>query len=591
LSVATNNFLANIHEPNYQLPFTEPLFTQKQLIFRRGRLAESLNGEWRYGIDQYDNCLRSRWFEEVDRDKAGRRLPLDYNFDQWPRMSLPCCWNLEKERYLLYEGSVVFTRAFNYQNHGEARVFLRFGAVNYEAKVFLNRQYLGRHQGGSTPFCVEITDLVKEENRILVVANNTRKSFHVPPDNTDWFNYGGIYRDVELLRLPETFIQDFFMYLVPDSNFRKIQVRVSVTGHAKNGAADLELPELGVKMKIPVVDGAGSAIFQTTPELWSPDHPRLYTATLSYQDDSVSDRVGFREVKVRGQEIRLNGEPIYLKGICYHEESLVNGKAPTEAEMVENINLAKALGCNYIRLAHYPHHEKVAELADAIGIMLWEEIPVYWAVEFENPHTYQDAENQLAELIKRDRNRASVIIWSVGNENPDTDSRYHFMSSLAKQTKSLDPSRLVSAACLVDHVKLRIADRLAAELDLIGFNEYYGWYDPDFAKLIRIFENSSPEKPVIISEFGADAQANARGTVDDLGTEDCQLAIYQKQLATIAKIPYVKGISPWILFDFRCPRRLNELQDYYNTKGLLSADKSDRKLAFYELQRFYQSLG
>jgi beta-glucuronidase len=588
LAADTNNFLSNIHEHDYQLPYARPLFTHEQLICRSGRKTESLNGEWQFGIDQYDNCIRSRWFEEVYRDEAGRLLPLDYNFDQWPRMSLPCCWNTQKEQYFYYEGSVVFCRNFHYQNHGEERVFLRFGAVNYEAKIFFNRQYLGRHLGGSTPFCVEITGWLKEENRLLVVADNTRKSCNVPPDNTDWFNYGGIYRDVELLRLPGTFIQDFFIHLVPGSNFREIRVEVGVNGAAPDGAADLDIPGLGVKLQVPVREGRGVAVFSATPELWSPENPRLYQVTLSYQGDSITDRVGFREIHVRGNAILLNGEPVYLKGVCCHEESQSYGKALTEAEMAENIALAKELGCNYIRLAHYPHSERTAELADELGVMLWAEIPVYWAVEFDNPHTYRDAENQLTELIKRDRNRASVIIWSVGNENPDTDSRYRFMSALAQHAKRLDPSRLVSAACLVDHANLRIADRLAAELDVIGFNEYYGWYDPDFSKLIRIFENSRPDKPVIISEFGADARAGARGSEDAPGTEDCQLAIYRKQLATIARIPYIKGTSPWILYDFRCPRRLNELQNYYNTKGLLDAGKTYRKLAFYEVQRFYR---
>ena len=241
-----------------------------------------------------------------------------------------------------------------------------------------------------------------------------------------------------------------------------------------------------------------------------------------------------------------------------------------------------------MRLAHYPHSARVAELADELGIMLWEEIPVYWAIDFTNPETYANAENQLTELIKRDQNWASVIIWSVGNENADTDPRFKFMSSLAHKAKELDPSRMVSAACLVDGVNLRIADRLAETLDVIGINEYYGWYEPDFTKLIKIFENSKPTKPAIISEFGADGRLGARGTADDLGTEDCQLAIYRKQLDTIGKIPYVKGTSPWILYDFRCPRRLHELQDYYNIKGLLSADKRHRKLAFYAVRDFYE---
>jgi beta-glucuronidase len=584
----SNNFLSNIHDSNYQHPYLQKQITAQQLIFTTGRTVESLDGAWHYGVDQYDTCIRSQWYAEKEYDPDGRRIPVDFSFNAWPKMQIPSCWNTHQPELFYYEGSMVYTREFTYINHGESRVFLKFGAINYEAKVFLNKQYLGMHKGGSTPFTIEVTGQLKDLNRLLVVVNNSRKSPDIPSDNTDWFNYGGIYREVDLIRLPATYIKNFAIQLIPNSHYQKIQVNLTIAGETVSDEALLDIAALNLRIKIPIVNGIGTAVLEASPELWSPENPYLYETKLTYQNDTITEKIGFREIRVNGTNILLNGTPLFLKGISCHEESVTNGKAITETEIIENIRLAKELGCNYIRLAHYPHTEKVAQLADQIGMMLWEEIPVYWAIEFENPIVYQDAENQLTELIRRDQNRASVIIWSVGNENADTDARLHFMKSLAQKVKTLDPARLVSAACLVDHVNLAIADRLAADLDIIGLNEYYGWYEPDFNKLLQIFANSKPTKPVIISEFGADAKAGARGTVDDLGTEDCQLAIYRKQLATIARIPYVQGISPWILYDFRCPRRLNELQNYYNTKGLLSADKSYRKLAFYELQKFYQ---
>ena len=154
-------------------------------------------------------------------------------------------------------------------------------------------------------------------------------------------------------------------------------------------------------------------------------------------------------------------------------------------------------------------YRKAARIADKVGILLWEEVPVYWAIDFKNHDTYKNAENQLTELILRDTNRASVIIWSVGNENADTDDRLEFMSSLAKKAKEIDPSRLVSAACLVDTDNLMIKDRLTDYLDIIGLNEYYGWYAPDFNDLIKLLDNSNPQKPVIVTEFGADALKGA----------------------------------------------------------------------------------
>lgn len=232
----------------------------------------------------------------------------------------------------------------------------------------------------------------------------------------------------------------------------------------------------------------------------------------------------------------------------------------------------------------------MAKLADKMGILLWEEIPVYWAIAFVHEPTYRDAENQLLELINRDKKRASVIIWSVGNENADTDARLQFMSSLAEAARSKDGTHLLSAACLVDHEENVICDRLCDYLDVIGINEYCGWYTPDFEKLPALLANSNPGKPEIITEFGADARAGRRGTVSDKGSEDCQAEIYRKQVATLRKISYIKGMTPWILYDFRCPRRVSVLQNYYNLKGLCSADKAHKKMAFYVLQDFYHNV-
>jgi Beta-galactosidase/beta-glucuronidase len=589
-SEGNGNFVSSIHENSYEKIYYSKIIDSDSLISDYYREKESLNGSWSFGIDQYDTCLRQKWYEEVYSDGERRPYPVDFSFDTWDKIKVPSCWNMQKERYFLYEGSSVYTRKFSYKNKGEKRVLIKFNGVNYEAKVFLNKQYIGMHRGGSTPFCIEVTDILKAENRLLVVVNNTRKKTNVPCENTDWFNYGGIYRDVELIRLPETYIKDFRINLVNGGKYRKLEAFIKVDGSCKDGKAILAIEELNINAEVEIKDGCGSIVAEAVPELWSPDNPRLYDVQVTYNDDTLRERVGFREIRVEGTDIYLNGEKIFLKGISTHEESVQNGKAVKEEEIRENYRIAKEMNCNYIRLAHYPHSEMAARIADEVGIMLWEEIPVYWAIDFKNRETYSDAENQLAELIIRDRNRASVIIWSVGNENPDTDERLEFMSSLSRKARELDGTRPVSAACLVDGAGLVIADRLAEYVDIIGINEYYGWYEPDFSKLIRLFENSQPTKPVIISEFGADGKAWERGTGDDLYTEDGQLEVYRKQINTLGKIPYVKGISPWILYDFRCPRRLHTMQNFYNLKGLLSADKGHKKLAFYAMQKFYGSL-
>ncbi|MBQ6551825.1 MAG: glycoside hydrolase family 2 [Lachnospiraceae bacterium] len=569
------------------------------MLFTEGRERESLNGLWHYAIDQYETCIRQHWFEERYESAAGISLPVDFSFDEWPSMELPCSWNTQDEKLFLYESTMVFTRKFGFIPRGNERVFLRVGAANYLLRIFLNRQYVGMHRGGSTPMFFEVTDLLQKENRIIFACDATRRPEQVPTENTDWFNYGGVYRDIELFRVPQLFIQDFRTYLVPDGKFDKVRAEVKLSD-AADTAAVFEIPELGIRTEIPVKKGKGAVTVKCAPELWSPENPKLYEVSLRLLEDGascggtadceadrVSDTVGFREIRTEGREILLNGKKMFLRGVSCHEDSIENGKALTDEEHGKIIRDAKELGCNFMRLAHYPHHENMSKLADRLGLLLWEEVPVYWAIRFTRPATYRDAENQLRELIRRDANRASVIIWSVGNENADSDERLRFMSRLAAAAKKEDPTRLVSAACLVSVAENAIRDRLAEHLDVIGLNEYFGWYSPDFSLLPQLFENSDPDKPVVISEFGGDALYGWHGTETDKGTEECQAYIYRRQVAEIRKIPYVKGMCPWILYDFRCPRRTSVIQQYYNRKGLLTPDRLHKKMAWSVLRRFY----
>ena len=582
-------YMSDIHLEDYTEEYRDKQITVDSLVFDTNRKRESLNGLWHYAVDQYNTCLRQHWFAERRRDTKGNTMPVDYSFDEWPTMQLPACWNTVEKEYLLYENSMVFTRNFSFAKNKGERVLLKIGAANYLCYVFLNKTFMGMHRGGSTPFFVDVTDKLEADNRILLVVDAARRPEQVPTVNTDWFNYGGAYRDIELLRLPETYIKRFQIGLVPDGTYRNIQVTVALSEPIHTTAV-LTVNELGVHEEICVENGVGSAVFSAAPSLLSPESPTLYNVRLTCGQDTVTDRVGFREIKVEGRDILLNGKPLYLRGISCHEDSASNGKALTDEERMENLRLAKELGCNFMRLAHYPHSEKMAQIADEYGLLLWEEIPVYWAIHFTNPNTYADAENQLLELIYRDWNRASVIVWSVGNENADTDERFAFMSRLSDCARRVGGNRLLSAACLVDAVTNTIADRMAAKLDIIGINEYCGWYIPDFEYLPQMLRNSNPDKPVVISEFGADALSGHHGTVTDKGTEDCMAAIYEQQIATLRAIDYVKGMTPWILYDFRCPRRTSVIQKYYNRKGLLSEDKAHKKQAFFVLQAYYQKL-
>lgn len=593
-----DNFVDDIHTADHRRRYESdplptgrsPLVDVSTLLDLGLRATTSLDGPWHVAIDPYDTCLRARWYAERVRDEHGRPLPVDFSFDEWETIPVPSCWNLHREAWLHYEGPAVYVRTFD-APAADGRTFLHVEAAASDAFVFLNGSYLGWHRGGSTPFSVEVTAALRPVNWLLLVVDSTRRARGVPSDNVDWFTYGGLHRSVRLVTVPETFIRTATVALRPDGRFDTVDVAVEVEGPGADGAATVEIPELGVRADVDVVGGRGRAALPCTPELWHPVNPRLYDVVVRYGADTWTDRIGFREVRVDGTDILLNGTPVFLAGICQHEESVEHGRTLTEAEIRESFALVKELGATFVRLAHYPHSGLTARVADEVGVLLWEEVPVYWALAFDDAGTADDAANQVAELVVRDRNRASVIVWSVGNENPDTDARLAFMTRLATTARALDATRLVSAACLVDPSGPVIADRLTEVVDLIGVNEYYGWYDPDLTKLPRLFAGSQLTKPVIVTEFGADGVAGLRGPETEMFTEDFQLAVYRGQLAVLGAVDAVKGTCPWVLYDFRSPRRLHARQGGYNRKGLLDETRTHRKLAFDAVREFYAARG
>ncbi|MDD9745484.1 MULTISPECIES: glycoside hydrolase family 2 protein [Marinovum] len=576
------NALQCLHDEDYDRPFNTQNLNADTLIFSGGRQGRSLDGEWYFCVDLLDTGLRQKWFAMTPARPEDRIEPWDYDPHDGETVPVPSNWQMLKEKWYFFEGSAWYTRPVTVDALDEGRRrFLRIGAAQYDCKVFVNGQFLGNHYGGSTPFCVELTEALEPgENWIMLCVNNTRTRDRVPMRNTDWFNYGGVYREVTLYETPATVIRELFLRLEGGA------VKALVVADGPAESARLEIPELGVKTDIPLTEGRGEVTLEAQPALWSPDSPKLYDVTCAAGGDVVTDRVGFRTVERRGTEIFLNGKPLFLRGISVHEDDEQSGKVTSEADIRRRFEHARELGCNFLRLAHYPHHERAAEIADELGLLLWEEIPVYWAIDFANPATRRDATNQLTELVRRDRNRASVIIWSIGNENPDTDARLDFMQGLAATARAEDPTRLIAAACLINHAKLKIEDRLAGALDIIGINEYYGWYDENFDELAIIGRNSAPDRPVVISETGADGD-HEKGPERGLFSTAYQSEVYEKQIATLSDLDYIKGISPWILYDFRVERRQNVFQRGWNRKGLIAADKQTRKPAFGLLAAHY----
>src|SRR5262249_34493978 len=330
-------------------------------------------------------------------------------------------------------------------------------------------------------------------------------------------------------------------------------------------------------------------------ELWSPEKPKLYRVEITVGADQVSEEIGFRTIETRGPDILLNGKSIFLRGIDMHEEPVGrSGRAHGDEDARTLLGLAKELGCNFVRLAHYPHDESMVRTADRLGLMVWSEVPVYQGVDFKNPQTLAKATQQLNEMITRDRNRAAIILWSVSNETPKGTERNAFLQQLIKTARSLDPTRLITTAtnqtnATEPHKKI-FDDPIIADLDVFGVNEYIGWYEGVPADLDITTWATPYAKPMIVSEFGGEAKYGLHGSVLQRWTEENQEEIYKRQIAALRKIPFLRGTSPWILKDFRSPhRQLPRLQDGFNRKGLIS-ENGERKKAFYVLQRFYREL-
>ncbi len=572
-----------------------------------GRERLSLNGDWNFIIDPYENGYYDYRYQPFDQSKSGKGgfydnitqvgpgEKVEYNFDLEPVLQVPGDWNSQYEKLSLYEGTIWYRKIFKVETQTDKRYFLYFGAVNYEAHVYLNGKKLGSHQGGFTPFQFEVTGkLTSGENFVVVKVDNTRHKDAIPTVNTDWWNYGGITRDVDLVITPKNYISNYKVQLDP-KNSNLIKGFIQLSDSAAGKMVKLSIPELNIQKEFKT-DAEGKAEIQIPVKkinYWSPDNPHLYAVSLQSENDNVEDKIGFRTISTDHKQILLNGKPVFLKGISVHDENpLIPGRLRSEGDIRMILTWAKELGCNYIRLAHYTHNEKMLRLADEMGLMVWAEVPVYWTISWENQDTYNNAANQLTTGIDRDKNRASVIIWSIGNETPVTEPRNVFMGKLAALARESDDTRLIAAALEVkmDGYDISVDDPLGEKIDLASFNEYGGWYwGGNPSNLSKYHWHIKYDKPVVISEFGAGALAGYHGSDSTLWSEEYQANVYKNQIKMLEQIDGFSGMTPWILCDFRSPRRQHPyFQNFWNRKGLISSD-GVKKQAFYVLQDYYRN--
>ena len=615
----------------------------------------SLNGQWKYIVDPMNNGLPETsffgGFPENKTQKDGYEL-IEYNFDQADVINVPGAWNEQKDELFFYQGSIWLFKKFNFNIDPNKLNHLYIGASNFSTKIFLNGERVGQFNSGYTAFNFDISDyLIDGENVLLVQINANLSENSVPTKKTDWWPYGGLVGDVLIVNTPKIFIENAYVQ-ISDLQKKQLNFRAKLNLN-KNMNIKLIIDELNLQRSFTTNKNGeiDEFIKFKNIDLWSPDNPKLYNVTVKIEGDEIVDQIGFREIKTKGKQIFLNGSPIKFKGISMHAEPIgEKGIAFSKAHFESLVTTSKELNINFIRAAHYPYTRHMAKVCDELGIMLWEEIPVYWNINWTNKQTKEDALNMLSNLVTRDWNRASVVVWSLGNETPFSKDRMTFMNDLKDRLGELDVSRLTSAAILsgdaqtfsklisiiakvglekkdltakeryifeeiVKNVpvpvekllpfEININDPLANELDLIAYNEYFGWYYTSFfsaqigirESLLReiMFElmpsfiiRSEFNKPIHISEFGAGAKHSFKKT-NQVWSEEYQAKVYLKQLEMLKSNPQVQGISPWILKDFRSMMRpLNNVQDFYNRKGLID-ENGNKKQAFSVLSNFYDN--
>lgn len=552
----------------------------------------SFNGKWRCKPDPNNEGLIGEWF-----------APQNYKENDKGLLDIEIPWSFNSlEGYEVYEGVFWHFLLFDLDNtklKDDLDYYIKFKGSNYNTKVWVNGDYLGEHNGGFTPFQFKIKSPLKSSKNLLAVrTDNTRRRGQIPDISFDWFNWGGIYRGVDLLLLNKNRITDVVIKTPLNSTKQsQIVVSYSVIGNVSLRWEILDTDkktilfndEISEHNKRPI---GGLTLTVNEPKLWSPDSPNLYyikfISTLPESKDEVfyETHFGIRQIEISGVYIYLNKRKFYFKGICLHEEYMPYGRAIPYEKREDDIRNMKSLGLNALRTAHYSHDEDLMDIADKLGLLILEEIPVYWHCDFKSKETFKTAAKMMRNLIKRDINHPSVVWWSVGNEIPI--EQYHckrFFKRLMDWTRRFDDTRIVT------FVSMRmISDLTKRHADVGGINMYWGWYygSPKMiSTILDVVHAPILNKPLLYTEFGAGAKYGFRKPLNEQikYSEDYQLYVLDYTIRTLNSIDYCAGWFLWAYRDFRAYLRTNQYQQGYNRKGIVSGEANEKKLIYHRIPK------
>jgi len=529
--------------------------------------------------------------------------------------------------YFWYERNFIVPTALMDQ-----RLSLRFGSATHEAWVFVNGTAVGHHKGGFTPFELPINDAVQAgTNRLTVKISNLLDHSTLPvgnytetkdangntvshvDENFDFFNYAGLHRNVNLLATPWNRVEDITVTPHIDLATTSADIDVAVKTTATATVKVTLLDETGTI--VATANGADSTLHLDNIHLWQPLNAYLYQARVEILAggtvvDSYTEPFGLRTIEIKSGKFLINDEPFYFKGFGKHEDSYVNGRGMNEAVNVLDLNLLKKIGANSFRTSHYPYSEEMMRLCDREGIVVIDEVPAVGLMpdfnfdvssafkNTENPFwstvKTQDAHEQaLKEMIGRDKNHASVVIWSIANE-PATflPGAHDYFEPLFKLARSLDTQ---NRPCTYINIMMSTPDRdnCSDLADLLTLNRYYGWYlqtgDLKAAAAaeeseLRTWQEKWPDKPIMFTEFGADTVAGVHSAYNEPFSEEYQVNYYDMNAKIFDKIDNFVGEQLWNFADFQTKFGINRVQG--NKKGIFTRSREPKAAAIWLSHRW-----
>jgi beta-glucuronidase len=573
------------------------------------RSVIDLSGLWQFQLDPKEEGEAARWFDALP---APRTIPV------------PCSWNDLFDDARDYLGLAWYrTEAWVPQSWRGQRVLLRVGSANYACRVYVNGALAAEHLGGHLPFVADITDRIvwTKATSLAISVENKQLPERVPagpsrgggltggyPETSyDFFPYTGLHRPVQLLSVPETRIEDVTVTTTLAGGEARVRVRVDATALAARGRVTLGSAQASLVFS----DGTAEATLSIPgARLWSPQDPHLHSLQLTLEDgrrtlDAYSLDVGLRTIEVRGDELLLNGQPIALRGFGKHEDFPIHGRGLDLPVLVRDYELLRWVGANSYRTSHYPYSEEAMALADRLGVLVIDEIPAV-SLNFTDDAAVvakrlEQCRRALDELIQRDKNHASVVLWSVANEpmigNPlapgaappgTVEAGTRFFQALYDQARAKDATRPVTLVGVMGGPV-----EWLAVFDVTSINRYYGWYALG-GRLEQAEKALAQEldalhqrlgKPIVITEFGTDTAAGAHAQPEEMWSEEYQVEFLRRYLDTAASRPFVVGLHVWNFADFKTGQGILRMAGL-NQKGVFTRDRRPKMAAHFLRSRW-----